>query len=189
MPALRERIAVLRAKYLDVQLAAERADPVAFVPDVDDMAAFRLLTHAEFEEYLESKARDGLAAVEFTFKAGRTAVRDNLLVLVVARALGKDIRLDTRYWATDVLDTIKQAQEWIVKNNGIKDASFGMLSLFSGKMPDEVDAALSASLSTYGTNRGDVAHRSAMRVRTIQAPSAEAQVVDDLVNGMDAYFA
>ena len=64
-----------------------------------------------------------------------------------------------------------------------------MLSILSGKMPDEVDGGLSASLSTYGTNRGEVAHQSATRVRNIQAPSAEIQAAEDLVAGLDAYFA
>lgn len=189
MPALRTRIGVLRAKYVDAQLATERADPLTFVPDIDNLAAFRLLAHAEFEDYLETKARDGLAGIEAAFRSGQNTVRQNLSVLVIAMSLEKQLRFELPDWPTDVVGLLRTAREWIGKNNGIKDASFTMLSVFSGKMPDEVDGALSASLSTYGTGRGDVAHKSAARVATIQAPSVEAQAVEDLIAGLDGYFA
>lgn len=189
MPALRGRIGVLRAKFVDAQLATERADPLAFVPDIDNLVAFRLLAHAEFEDYLETKARDGLASMEAAFRSGQNTVRQNLNALVIAMSLAKPLRFEPPNWPTDVAELLRAAREWIGKNNGIKDASFTMLSVFCGKMPDEVDGALSASLSTYGTSRGDVAHKSATRVTTIQAPSAEAQAVEDLITALDGYFA
>lgn len=189
IPALRTRIAALRAKFVDAQLATERADPLTFTPDIDNLAAFRLLAHAEFEEYLETKARDGLHDIEVAFRRGQNTVRQNLNVLVIAISLSRQLRFELPDWSTDVTELLRAAREWIAKNNGIKDASFTMLSVFSGKMPDEVDGALSASLSTYGSSRGDVAHRSATRVATIQAPSVEAKAVDDLVDGLDLYFA
>lgn len=186
---LHTRIAVLRHKYIETQLAAERADPLGFVADMDHLAAFRLLAHAEFEDYLEAKARDGLAAVEAALGAGQTAVRDNLSLLVIANVLGHELRFETRYWDADARRILRAGREWIAQNNGIKDASFTMLSIFSGKMPDEVDAGLSASLSTYGTNRGEVAHRSVARVTNIQTPSDEVQAAEDLVQDLAAYFA
>jgi len=189
MPALRARIGVLRSKFVDAQLATERADPLTFVPDIDNLAAFRLLAHAEFEDYLETKARDGLGSIEAAFRSGQNTVRQNLSVLVIAISLARQLRFELPNWPTDVAELLRAAREWIGKNNGIKDASFTMLSVFSGKMPDEVDGALSASLSTYGTSRGDVAHKSATRVATIQAPSVEAQAVEDLITGLDGYFA
>ena len=189
MPALKARIVALRAKFVDAQLATERADPLGFSPDTDGLAAFRLLAHAEFEDYLETKARDGLTTMEAGFRGGASTIRQNLSVLVIALVLPRQVRFELAHWTTDVIDLINAAREWIGKNNGIKDVSFTMLSIFSGKMPDEVDGALSASLSSYGTSRGDVAHKSATRVATIQAPSSEAQAVDDLVTALDSYFA
>ncbi len=189
IPALRARIAALRTKFVDAQLATERADPLSFTPDRDNLAAFRLLVHAEFEDYLETKARDGLVDIETAFSGGQNTVRQNLNVLVIAMLLSHQLRFELPNWKMDVNELLRAARQWIGKNNGIKDASFTMLSVFSGKMPDEVDGALSASLSTYGSSRGDVAHRSTARVTTIQAPSAEAQAVEDLVNGLDNYFA
>lgn len=189
IPTLRARISALKSKFVDAQLATERADPLTFTPDIDNLAAFRLLAHAEFEDYLETKARDGLVEIELAFRGGQNTVRQNLNVLVIAMSLSRPLRFELHDWSTEVNELIRAAREWIGKNNGIKDASFTMLSVFSGKMPDEVDGALSASLSTYGSSRGDVAHRSATRVATIQAPSVEAQAVEDLVKGLDSYFA
>lgn len=189
MPALRARIRTLQAKYVDPQLAAERANPLTFMPDVDNLAAFRLLAHAEFEEYLERKARDGLASIDAAFRSGQNTVRQNISVLVIAMSLSKQLRFELTYWSADVTDLLRSARDWIGKNNGIKDASFTMLSVFSGKMPDEVDSALSASLSTYGVSRGDVAHKSATRVTTIQSPSIEVQAVENLIAGLESYFA
>lgn len=188
IPALKARIAALREKFVAAQLAIERVDPLTFVPDVDNLAAFRLLAHAEFEDYLETKARDGLAEIEAAFRGGQNAVKQNLNILVIAMALSRPLRLELPNWQTDVEEVLRAAREWIGKNNGIKDASFTMLSVFSGKMPDEIDSALSASLSSYGSSRGDVAHRSTTRVSTIQAPSAEMQAVEELVKGLEDYF-
>jgi hypothetical protein len=63
------------------------------------------------------------------------------------------------------------------------------LAIFSGKMPDELDTALALGLKNYGKSRGDVAHKSAARVRTLLAPSAEASEVDDLLVGLGTFFA
>lgn len=188
MSALRARVRDLRAKFVDAHIVAERADPLTYAADTDDLAAFRLLVHAELEEYLETKARDGLKAMESAFTAGQSLVRANANLLVIARALKSELRFDAANWTKDARATFKAANDWIADNNGIKDASFTMLSVFSGKMPDEVDDGLSASLSAYGSARGDVAHRSVVRVRTIYAPSDEAKKVDDLLDDLEAYF-
>ncbi|WP_163316732.1 hypothetical protein [Crenobacter caeni] len=168
-------------------MAAERHDPLTFEPDIDNLAAFRLLAHAEFEDYLETKARDGLTSIETAF-SNNQKVSGNVSLLVIAISLSKSLRLESPHWSSDVTELLRTARDWINKNNGIKDASFTMLSVFSGKMPDEVDGALSASLSAYGTSRGDVAHKSATRVTTIQAPSVEARAVDALIDELDDYF-
>ena len=76
----------------------------------------------------------------------------------------------------------------IDKNNGIKEGSFGNLAVFSGKMPDEIDIALSAALTSYGKQRGDVAHKSVARIRSIRAPSAEVTDAENLLQGLKNYF-
>ena len=187
-PALEGRIATLKEKFIKDQIEQELVDPLGFEADLDKLAAFRLLAHAEFEEYLENKAKEGIEAIQTAFRSGATAVRANVPILVVAVTLGKTLRFDPAFWATDVAQTIKEALGWIADNNGIKEGSFTRLSIFSGKMPDEVDTGLAASLTSYGNSRGDVAHRSVSRVRTLLAPSAEAKAVENLLKDLGAYF-
>ena len=189
IPALQARVAELRAKYVERHLQAERADPLNFVADQDDLAAFRLFVHAELEEYLETKAKDGLASIEIAFKGGKRLVRDNHALLVIATCLKYELNFDTGKWSSGVAECIKEARDWVSKNNGIKDQSFAMLSILSGKMPDEIDVSLTASLTSYGSDRGEVAHRSVRRVRTIKAPSVEVKNAEALVNDLAVYFA
>ncbi|MGY4832239.1 hypothetical protein [Burkholderia pyrrocinia] len=187
-PALEDRISKLKQKFIEDQLEKEKADPLTFEADLDKLAAFRLLAHAEFEEYLENKAKEGIEAIRAAFRGGAKSIKANLFVLVIAAALGKTLRFDPTYWGEDVEQTIKDALDWIADNNGIKETSFTKLSIFNGKMPDEVDNGLASSLNSYGKNRGDVAHRSVTRVRTLSAPSAEWKAVADLLTDLERYF-
>lgn len=190
--ALKLRIESLREKFVGDQITAEANDPASFQVDVDRLAAFRLLVHAEFEEFLETKAAEGLDRLETDFRAGAQAMCTNGLVFVMGIILS---RLDERLaksgldeWNKYFEAVMVAARKFISENNGIKETSFKCLSVFSGKMPDELDTALALGLNNYGKNRGDVAHKSAARVRTILAPSAEASEVDNLLASLEAYF-
>ena len=79
---LSSRIEALRDKFVRDQLTAESADPAGFTPDPDRLAAFRLLTHAEFEDFLEAKAREGLDALEHSFNGGASSIRANVSLLI-----------------------------------------------------------------------------------------------------------
>ena len=52
---LQDRIANLTQKFVADQVAAEKSDPLTFAPDLDFLAAYRLLVHAELEDFLEAK--------------------------------------------------------------------------------------------------------------------------------------
>lgn len=185
---MKTRVGELQAKFVGAQLAEELADPVGYTADPVALAAFRLLVHAEIEEYLEAKAREGINSIRASFAAGARSVRDNLSVVVIARLLDVQLRFDPTNWETDVASVLRAAEDKCNDNNGIKEGSFTLLAVFSGKMPDEVDAALASSLSSYGKERGSVAHRSVARVTTIQAPSEEARAANDLMSGLEAFF-
>ena len=184
---LESRVNELKEKFVRDQVEAEAADP-GFVADLDRLAAFRLLVHAEIEEYLESKAREGLDALEKAFKGGGQTVRANLCLMVMGAMLGKIARFDTARWSAYAAEVLSAARTAIKENNGIKQASFLQLAVFCGKMPDEMDVTLSSALTTYGKSRGDVAHKSVKRVRNIRAPSAESKDADDLLMGLRRYF-
>lgn len=189
---LETRIQALTAKFVVDQLAAEAADPMTHVPDLDRLAAFRLLAHAEVEEFLEAKAKEGLVALTASISVSAGKVSTFPEVFVLAYALGKQFTVswpfDPAKFLTEVHETVRAAEKAIAENNGVKGTSYFLLSLMAGKYPDEIDPSLGASLTSYGKSRGDVAHHSVARVRTFLAPSAEAKAINDLAKALASYF-
>lgn len=189
---LETRIQALTAKFVVDQLVAEAADPMAHVPDLDRLAAFRLLAHAEVEEFLEAKAKEGLVALTASINVPARKVSAFPEVFVLAHALGKQLTVswpfDPARFMAEVHETVRTAEKAIADNNGVKGTSYFLLSLMAGKYPDEIDPSLGASLTSYGKSRGDVAHQSVARVRTLQAPSAEAKAINDLAKALASYF-
>jgi len=190
--ALDGRVKALAAKFVADQIAGEAADLAGFVADTDRLAAFRLLVHAEIEEFLESKAREGLGLLKLSLSAPGFTVRSSPGLFTVANALREILAVswpfDLATFKKDADKLIDTAEKAINNNNGVKGPSFFQLSIIAGKMPDEVDPSLGASLSGYGKSRGEVAHKSVTRVQTILAPSAEAKTASDLVQALGTYF-
>lgn len=189
---LAERLTALAQKFIDDQVQAEIADPTTFQPDIDRLAAFRLLIHAEIEDFLEAKAKDNLQAIAQRMTTGLPWMRQSpeLLPIAIAlkRAAPQEDTLDVQRHANFVHDLLGAARGAITDNNGIKTPSFALLSLCAGKTLDEVDGVLSAGLNSFGKNRGDVAHKSVTRCASLQAPSAELQTARTLVAQLATYF-
>lgn len=191
--ALEARINELINKFIQDQINDEQAEPLTYTPDPDKLAAFRLLAHAELEEFIETKAKHSLIAKRQIITAGNFKTREHPEIFAISSIL--DYKLptehpfDTAKFIKSIEDLIKAAERTISDNNGIKASSFQKLSIFSGKMIDEIDETLAASLSSYGKIRGDVAHKSASRVSNFLAPSIEAKSAVDLVDGLKSFFA
>ncbi|MGB7481355.1 MAG: hypothetical protein WA924_13600 [Burkholderiaceae bacterium] len=170
----------------------ERTNPATFQPDLDRLAAYRLLVHAEIEDFLESKAKDNIAAISARRIASPTWIRQSpeLLALAIGlkRVLPQDDVLDLTRYSNYVGELLATAKRAISDNNGIKSQSFVLLSLCAGKTLDEIDGILSASLNSYGRDRGDVAHKSVTRSTSLQAPSAEVNTARTLVSQIASYF-
>ncbi|HBN9750659.1 TPA: hypothetical protein L3923_005148 [Pseudomonas aeruginosa] len=183
---LEARLTDLRVKFLDAQITAETNDPTTFSPDLDSIAAFRLLIHAEIEDFLERKAKENLDRIELQLvksATGSSRIFPELFYIaaVTNRPLDAVLAFDVGALKGHISGIIKE-------NNGIKEGSFNTLSVFAGKTADEVDSTLSASLNSYGKSRGDVAHQSTRHSSTINAPSAEFASAKDLVEGLALYF-
>jgi hypothetical protein len=151
---LSERVEALSQKFVDDQIVSELADPSAFRPDLDRLAAFRLLVHAEIEVFLEAKAIENILEIE-TLADGSTAwMRSKPELLLLAVALSKSLpsgeSLDFSKFCWFVRELVAGAKTAISDNNGVKAASFAKLSIFAGKTIDEIDVALSADLNSYG---------------------------------------
>jgi|SRR5471032_1260130 len=188
---LSNRLNELSLKFIEDQAAAEIADMAAFQPDLDRLAAFRLLIHAEIEDFLEAKATENVSAI--SARIGSSAwMRQSPELLALAIALKKALPhpdvLDSGRFGIYVTDLLAGARNAISENNGVKASSFLLLSICSGKTVDEIDAVLSASLNSYGKGRGDVAHRSVIHSTSLQAPSAELATARGLVEQIGVYF-
>lgn len=182
---LQDRLDELTLKFMKDQVDAESLDPTGFQPDLDKLAAFRLLVHGEIEDFLEAKAKDNVAAISARIASNSLWMRKSPELLAVAIALKKPLPgqeyLEQAKFSTFVTDLLSSAKTAITDNNGVKTPSFVLLSLLSGKTIDEIDGVLSNSLNSYGKNRGDVAHKSVTHSTTLNAPSTELANAQSLV--------
>lgn len=169
---LQERLEELR-KHL---LPAEFSPIGEYDPLQLDMAkGYRLLTHAEFESYLEdiSKATilyalqkwDGnktpsmtivsfLAAYHSCWSIGDDQSNQELIDLSRARANPKDSLKEIMNIAS------KQFISKISSNHGIKSKNFKSLILPTGVDIDELDPDMLPKLDSFGSKRGQIAHQS-----------------------------
>jgi hypothetical protein len=188
---LSNRFNELAGKFVNDQAMAETTDMATFQPDLDRLAAFRLLIHAEIEDFLESKASENVLAIIARI-TGPVWMRQSPELLALAIVLRKSLPvtegLDCIKFATYVNDLLAGARKAISENNGVKSGSFLLLSICSGKTLDEIDTVLSASLNSYGKARGDVAHRSVIHSTSLLAPSAELATARGLVDQIGVFF-
>lgn len=188
---LESRHRQLRRKFLARECQAERNAPLAFTPDLDRLAAFQLLFHAEVEDYLEQKARQHIDAVSRDMKAN-TRVVDRLdwyaLACHFEISLPVAVPHDRTAFQAKATEIIQKGSKFVKDNNGIKAGSFAVLSLLAGKRVFELDDSLAAQLTSYGSARGDVAHQSVKRVRNIDAPSAHDTSSKALLAALKQYF-
>lgn len=188
---LKERLDELEGKFIAEQIAAETADPLNFQPDLDKLAAFRLLIHAELEDFLEQKAKENVSAISARLGVGRW-MRHSPELLALVLALRKPLpaaeALELGRFEQFIQEVIAGANAAIKDNNGVKSGSFVLLSLCAGKTLDEIDSVLSNSLNSYGKDRGDVAHKSVIRSTSLQAPTSELATAKVLVDQLALYF-
>lgn len=190
---LETRLTELRVKFLEDQIHAELADPATFAPDLDRIAAFRLLMHAEIEDFLERKAKENLEKINSQLIQSNTGSSRSFPELfhisaAVKHPLDPEDIFDTTALKSHISQILGTARSIVKENNGIKQSAFNVLSIFAGKTADEIDSTLSASLNSYGKNRGDVAHQSTRHSSTINAPSAEFASAKHLVEELALYF-
>lgn len=189
---LRARLEELRVQFLDDDLDAENADPVAYQPNLDRIAAFRLLVHAEFETFLEEKAKENIAAIQGVLSKGGQWQRQNPAILSLYYVMGETLPVhgpaseESLRQATSTL--LETALTKVRDNNGVKERAFVLLSVMAGKALDEIDVALLSSLNSFGKERGEVAHKSVGRTRTITGPSLELGNSKAILDSLQAYF-
>lgn len=190
---LETRLSDLKEKFLAEQIQEETTNPTTFLPDLDKIAAFKLLMHAEIEEFLELKAKENLERIDADSALMSTLQSLSFLGIFYITAV-TDQKFEyssifnVGYIKTYIAAMIISAKKIIKDNNGIKAESFNRLSIFAGKTPDEIESTLLSNLNSYGKSRGDIAHKSTVRTSTMNGPSTEFASAKTLVDELGAYF-
>jgi len=197
---LETRCNLLIKRFLDPLIAAEEAAVVAGqpVPDpnFDDFAAFRLLTHAELEGYFESKAHDALKTLEEAFNKGQVQT-SSFVTLIYLHFWKSRQQLVWPNNSEDDATHMKQlaqnalcfGRQFVLNNNGIKEASIQVLSALMGIFPEELDSVLVNELNQYGKKRGDVAHSSwHFNTRTFESADIEKSRLTTILALTKAFY-
>ena len=168
--------------------------------DITKTLAYRVLVHAEIEEYLEDRSRDiALAAVK-AWK-DRNQASKTLLALIAfsgcimekpPNSMSPEQPSQVGQWDEKIklskkIDLAMNAFNYVLNNNnGIKEENIVRLLLPIGVDCGELDTVLVADLNSYGIRRGLVAHHRFESYRTTEQidPKEELKKVMSLVEGM-----
>ncbi|WP_313088380.1 hypothetical protein [Atlantibacter hermannii] len=185
-----KRVKMLRTKLMTRQIRSENLPGFKF--NIINSAAYRLLVHAEIEDYIESKAKEKIDIIRNDVNANGYQTKYIKEIFAISNELSFSLvpekAFDQASFTACVNKLLKTAEEKINDNNGIKEASFTRLSVFCGFEKNAIDNVLLNSLESYGKNRGSVAHKSYGRVRNFLAPSAEVSVVEDIITLLKKQF-
>ena len=187
-----KRVKKLKSKYMSRQLRNELSDPIGYRFDILNMAAYRLLVHAEFEEYIETKALKKLTDIKEDVKENGYGTPFFKNILAIAKQLDEPLSINAPYDEADfkrvALAIIKNAEKVVSKNNGIKRESFLKLALFSGRDPASIDEVLLSSVEAYGINRGSVAHKGARHTNNFLSPYSEVNDTEKILGLLRMHF-
>ena len=126
--------------------------------DYDRMRAFRLLCHAEIENFLERVAEDGINRVQPKLQAWRLMGQSSPLVFHVARF------------------AVSEVANVIAKNHGLKRKNVERLFAAFGMTAGSFDGVWLSTMESYGTVRGGFAHSTQWSTQMLD-PQTELSLV------------
>lgn len=122
----------------------------------DDLRAFLLLIHAEIESYFEEISENKVKTAFKNWKINRS--KSNVLLSLVSFC-GDDIH------SKELEDRIHKSLTFYIsklkKNHGIKEKNILDILLPVGIEYNSIDATWLNTMTSFGTNRGEVAHSTA----------------------------
>jgi hypothetical protein len=186
---MQSRIEDLKSRFVDFEIPFERD---ATVHELDCIAAFRLLVHAEVETFIEDRIKHAISEVSRTWKQHRAFGQCLLHMMIkwlpVMAKEGKptNIPMDRAELDLRVEYCVGKAKDEVNENNSIKRDALLRMSFSAGLLPEDLSEPLLTALDGYGRERGDVAHQSVGRVRTLYAPRVEGGKATDLVILLEA---
>lgn len=188
--ALSARIAELANRFVSFDIPIDRA-PTPH--ELDMIASFKLLAHAEFETFIEARIRETVKGGLEAWKADKRITRALFgLLLRWYPYFEKDKnQFASPQSAASISDLVEQlarnAEREIDENNGIKKEAFSRLCHSVGIILDDLSPLFLAALENYGKNCGDIAHNAVGKVRTLNDPSVEAKDARQIVEFLDQF--
>jgi len=159
---------------------------------IDRARAYRLLVHAEVEACIEDIVRD-LASNEYkAWELDRTP-RPCLLAMVsfygtkfpeIPEVVPAALSSVTPGFMKDRVQTARNAyMRVIATNHGVKEKHLLRLLLPIGVQENQLDRTWLATMDSFGSGRGDVAHQS-FRTQQPPDPATELATVAQIVTGL-----
>lgn len=145
----------------------------------DRLRGFRLLCHAEFEDYFESTATRLLEEAERKW-INRKIANYNLASLFMSH----DKISTSDACETKARQIIADFRKDIKNNHGLKHTNIKSLFEPLGYKLDDFDATFINTLSSFGTLRGETAHTSAKRTQQPLDKNTEIHRIDELLRGI-----
>ncbi len=184
---LQKRVEELRAHFIAFTVPPDRSPEPK---EIDCIAAFRLLAHAEIEWYIEERTRSSILVAGEIWRNSKVITRSLLNLLQIFPPIAWDIKqqgLDV----TDIDSTLemcqRKAMDAIANNHGIREASFRILASFCGCLSGDIDQTLVNTMNTYGHLRGELAHKRTDRVPQIPSPEDEYASATAIISGLEQF--
>ena len=155
----------------------------------DRTRAFRLLAHAEIESYLEDVVLDTANEAFLAWRDhGVTTVPLVAMVAYVEKNLGMVPDRHTSERETDLGVRVKDSLTAFngytrARNHGIREKHILRLLLPVGITLKDIDPTWLATTDSFGSNRGDAAHRS-KQVYSPPDPKSEYDIVTQIIEGL-----
>jgi hypothetical protein len=156
----------------------------------DRARGYRLLIHAEIESYLEDRVREvGLHAVK-EWDKNRKMLKATASLLAYAKSTDIPPEKLPKYALNSLLDSrvgvaYGHHADTVRENHGLRARNLMNLLVPIGIDERSLDASWVVAMDTFGSDRGDVAHKSltVMVVKLID-PQTEHATVQTLLSGL-----
>ncbi len=132
----------------------------------DNLRAYILLIHAEFEAYFEEIGEDKAKKAFAKWKANRT--KSNVLLSLASFHEGtiKEFDIEKR-----INKALSNYINNLRHNHGIKEDNILSILLPIGLEHNDIDTTWLNTISSFGTNRGEIAHTSAKVQSPLDPPT------------------
>lgn len=157
--------------------------------------AFRLLAHAEFEAYIEDRVSETANRHYAEWKDKRRVTRAILGMLAYHEGVTAN-NLPTSILQPPVAkkksplleERVEKAKNVLVthakmRNNGVKEENLLRLLMPLGVESDEFNATWLSSITSWSTTRGEYAHASGIKTKTLPDPQDELRSAKEILAG------